>query len=209
MTRKTRKAKPTDPAEIARKAAEERARQRLPENWGVNKDSLALKTAETVHADFDGKGRASRAQRYDVFALLHTRGALPSDHLGHVRTFQQRLAERYRVAGGAAGELVKVDCPSRVSGVTDHALNALADLLDVGGRIAPRELRLLVAISLPTILRGEDVNWRAIVLEHTGEDRTECQAAAVRLACASLAEAYGAGNRGTTYIGEMNARAAA
>src|SRR5207249_2546518 len=60
MAHKRKTHRPSDPLDIARRRAEERARERNPANWGVDAAALTLPANAGVEAQKDLRGRVSR-----------------------------------------------------------------------------------------------------------------------------------------------------
>lgn len=196
MTRKTRKAKPTDPAEIARKNWEAKQRAKQPENWGVEKAQLLLPAQSAVKSDEDAKGKVVRALRCDVFELLYKRGTTKGDlnqaHYDAVRQFESDLAARYRLEGSTRLDGVIVSTSLQPSAVTDRSVDAgkrVDKVLVILGRDAAK---LLLALTAPTTLRGELPNWRRAVETMAGVHHPLAQVSHVRKLCASVADAYSA-----------------
>src|SRR3569623_1626849 len=109
MSRKRKPGKPANPMDIARRRAEERAREREPANWGLAEQSLSLAVNAAVDTRLDAAGRVVRARRQDVFDMLLSRGRLTSGALGAVRRLQDDIACLHRTALGGVDYLPRVD----------------------------------------------------------------------------------------------------
>jgi hypothetical protein len=194
--RTARKTKPTDPAEIARKAWQERQKAKLPENWGVEKALLLLPAQKDVKSDEDAKGRVVRALRCDVFELLYRRGTtkehLNQSHYDAVRQFESDLAARYRLEGRIPLDGVVVSCSATPSAVTDRSVDAGKRVDRVLVILGKDRAKLLLALCGPTTLKGELPNWRRAVEAMAGVHHPLAQAAHVRKLCAAVADAYSA-----------------
>lgn len=202
---------PTDPAECARRAYEgrvragqvravEQAREADPGQWGLSQELGKLATAHDIDAGTDVAGKITRAKRWDVFTLLRGTGCGPAserqtvlngDHIIAVDRFQRDLAIRHMTAG-ASGSGRASDMPAdfplaRIAAA--ERLHAVAEIMDV------QAMKLLLDLSVPTVTRGERVNWRKVVQDVTGEYRDAMQAQEVRKACDALVEGYGVCDR--------------
>lgn len=216
MARK-KKQRPADPAEIARKAWEERLRLRNPAEWGVNRDAAALPANADVVHKVATRGNEAGTWRYDAVALFYARGAIRLIDLLAYRKLEEEVAIWLRMDGAGATNLNRVDCASRVSGITDEARDAAVRVAEILGKLLPAHSALLRGLCVP----GGRVKWRQAAKAATGLLDAEAQGKAVKRAFRALADAYGMyedqeGDRGirTSHggqisLGEMNARSAA
>lgn len=132
------------------------------------------------------QGTAVKARRIDVFQLLIERRALDQDAFDAVRAYEEDLAM-------AQGYLTPERQIDHIRGstegapgqnITQYAIDASKRLQWVRDRMSRRDYRLLEALlnDHSAILS----RWRHTVQEITGENRDECQAAAVRAMAENL-----------------------
>lgn len=188
---RTRKAKPKSPEQIAAEKMAKRVQDfqlvglsasaaSLPANNDVQVDRATRQSAGE-------RGNVDRASRLDVFALLYDRKGLTIEQYRAVR----RLEERQAVAMGAErpaklGEFVQTGhATDLVTAAMIDASNEVKDILKSCGGINARLLQDLTAHQAAVLTR-----WRVTVQRVTGETRPDCQSAAIRSACANLAEAW-------------------
>lgn len=188
-----RKYQITDPAEARRKLREI---ERDPSRWGVNTDSLSLVANADVATVAETRKTVARAQRYDVFALLHGRGTLSPQLLVSVRRLQDDIAIRTRTDGKPEPMLVQGNHRS-VELVTARSLKAATDVDRVMGVSAEKEdvglgiQRQMWRDLLEALCGCPVANWRPTVQRVTGEHRKPQQANYVIRACEALNTAYG------------------
>jgi hypothetical protein len=176
---------PTDPAEIARRRQEER---RDPSKWGVSYEAMTLPTNADVGMEEATRTKVQRIQRYDCFALLHVRGALPSDALVAVRRLQDGLACSLRCDGAVS--LASTPSGGSRALVSDRSLAASEALRQIAGRMGTLPWNLLSLLIEPEVIHGRPTNWRAVVQGFMGEHRQRQQVEHVIAACKELAQAY-------------------
>lgn len=182
-----RKHRPSDPAEIARKAYEVR---RNPALWGVSADTISLPTGADIADSAATRHKVRRVERFDVFALLHSRDGLSAGQVSAIRRLQDDIAIRHRVDGAVRLEVVVDGGGGSREAVTARTLEAgkrIGEALSIAGLVNGR---LLMELSEPAVIQGQSVNWRQAVQRVTGEHQHHAQAAAVRLACENLRLAY-------------------
>lgn len=195
MSRKRRpRTRPHDPAEAARKAlarahhaAEQAKAQRHdPGHWGENREALALEQNADVTVTPATRERTARLQRFDCFVTL---GITVEQHQA-VRRYQDELAIRYgvegssrlaeQVDGGGCAELVSVRSLRAA-----ERIEALAELMP-----EPWMLPLVEALSIPAVVKGERVNWKAVVRARTGLIDRDAAARAVKIASEGVRRAW-------------------
>ena len=186
MAKKPKRNKPFDPAEAARIEYE---RRRNPERWGANEEALRLASNGTVQSEAETRTKTRRITRFDCFALLHQREGITSDQFTAVRRLQGDIAIRYRVDGEAGVRLV-VDQSSSAEMVTARSLDAGKRVDEALAEIGPLSKEILLRLSEPEVINGQQVNWRAAVQTVTGEAHPHGQSALVRAACENLRMAY-------------------
>ena len=195
MSRKRRAARPADPAEIARRRAAERARERDPASWGLDGGVLALPVNADVETRSDAAGRLVRARRQDVFDLLRARGRLSAAGLDAVRRLQDDIACLHRTSMGAVRYEPRVDRSVDPQSFSDARRRAGARIETVLAGAGAVSARLLAALCEPDVVLGRAADWRAVVERETGETLADAQGAILRMACENLAGAYGIGDR--------------
>jgi hypothetical protein len=182
-----RRHQPTDPAEIARRKKEREAyTRRTPSEWGANEDALTLESNADVHMTGATREKTARIQRYDCFVTL----GIAVDAYTAVRRYQDDLAIRYGCEGAVRLE-GKVDGTGSAELVSARSLEA-ADRLDDLSALMPEPwmLPLIEALSLPAVVKGERINWKAIVRSRIGLIDRDAQARAVKISCEGLRRAY-------------------
>jgi len=195
VSRRRRGARPTDPAEMARRRAAERARGQEPAAWGLDGEALALPTNTEVQTGSDAAGRLIRARRQDVFDLLRARGRLSPAALDAVRRLQEDIACLHRTQTGGGSYAPRVDRSIDPQGFSDARRRAGARIEAALARAGPVSARLLAALCEPDVVLGRAADWRAVVERETGETLADAQGAILRMACENLAGAYGMADR--------------
>ena len=195
MSRKRKPGKPANPMDIARRRAEERARDREPANWGLAEQTLSLAVNTAVDTRLDAAGRVVRARRQDVFDMLHSRGRLTAGALGAVRRLQDDIACLHRTALGGVDYLPRVDRSPNPQDFNDARRRAGARIEGALAIAGASSARLLAALCEPDVVLGRAADWRTVVERETGETLADAQGAALRMACENLAGAYGAVDR--------------
>lgn len=198
--KKNRRNKPTDPAEIARLASEQRRKLKNPANWGVNVEAAALPAnADVVHEE-DTRKNEARSHRYDIFRLLFTRQSITYGEFETVRELQAHMAAHVGMAGPAAAGSIRAD-----GGGKDPIDAARAARASVEAMLSPLghiDQQILLAVCDP--LAGS--NWRRAVERVTGRIDAHTQGAYVVRACKALAKENRKEppGRGQISLGEMN-----
>lgn len=187
MVRK--RARPSDPITLARRREAERAADRDPQAWGVDRAALNLAVNADVEAgSVPGEQRLS-ARRRDVFERLLS-GQRGHIALAAVRRLQTDLAVRHTGSGGVARYAPRIDASPADDPFAERRLRAGARARRVLSRTGTASARLLLALIEPDAALGQGVAWRAVVERETGERLADAQAGALRAACVNLAEAY-------------------
>ena len=195
MSRKRKTVRPTDPMEIARRRAAERAREQDPSTWGLAARDLTLAAGEGVVTRLDAAGRLVRARRQDVFDLLQARGRLSVEAVEAVRRLQRDIACLHRTATGGGDFTPRVDHSITPDGFSDARQRAGARIdaaLSLAGDLSAR---VLAALCEPDLVLGRSADWREAVARQTGETLPDAQGAVLRMACENLAGAYRRLNR--------------
>jgi hypothetical protein len=199
MTRKRRGHRPADPADIARRRAAEREREREAANWGLDREALTTRAANAdVETKSDAVGRLVRARRQDVFDLLRARGRLSPAALDAVRRLQDDIACLHHTRLGGVSYEPRVDRSTRPQTFNDARLRAGARIEAVLARAGAISARLLAALCEPDVVLGRAADWRAVVERETGETLPDAHGAILRMACENLAGAYGMTDRAPT-----------
>jgi hypothetical protein len=201
VNRKRRAARPSDPAEIARRRAAERALRQEAASWGVDVDALALPRNADVVATIDPAGRLVRARRQDIFELMRVRGRLSPAALDAVRRLQDDMACLHRTHMGAVNYEPRVDRSVDPQAFSDARRRAGARIEAALARAGALSARLLAALCEPDVILGRAADWRAIVERETGETLADAQGAILRMACENLAGAYGMTDRSAVDLG--------
>ncbi len=202
MASKRKSSRPTDPFEIARRRAEERERERRPENWGVDPQALNLPANAAVSLQADPRGRVRQARRQDVFDLFRARGSLDPASFEAVRRLQEAIAVLHRTHASAIDYSPRVD-RSRSPGSFGEARHRAGERIErVLSLTGPANARLLAALVEPDVVMGRAADWRTTVVRETGERLPDAQGARVRAACDNLAEAYAQLDRGRRRAGD-------
>lgn len=188
MSKKSKKPKPMDPVEVARLAYEDRKRRRDPASWGANEAALALATANDIRDKPEERGKVRQIRRYDVFSLLLSRDGLTDHQFQAARRFQDDLACEHRVDGGASESVPGHHGSAEL--MTARSIEAGSRMLAIQDHIGLEAAKLMLALSVPTIIRGERVNWRKVVQDSTGEHRPVEQSAHVVKTCQRINVAY-------------------
>ena len=176
--------------DIARRRAEERARARDPQTWGVDKASLTLPANADVQAVTDLRGAVARARRQDVFDLFSARGSLSRPALEAVRRLQDDMAVLHRQIGGTGEITPKVDRSRSPASFSDARLRAGERIEAVMGLTGAASARLLGALCEAEAVMGRVPDWRATVEQATGERLPDAHGAILRAACENLAGAF-------------------
>lgn len=178
-----RRQRPSDPAEAASRAYEAR---RNPALWGPNTEALNLpQNSDVQTTQPETRTKTRRIERFDCFSTLKL-----SDHqFTAVRRYQADLAEAHGVGdrdtmaevvdGGGSRELV-----------TARMMAAHDRVLSLAVRLSIYDLDLLGALSVPSVVRGEAVNWKAIVRKLRGLIDRDAQAQAVKTLSENVRLAY-------------------
>ncbi len=200
MARTRKHSRPSDPAQIALRRAQDRERDRLaqsePQRWGVDGSSLVLPVNQTVSVESDPAGRITRARRQDVFDLMRGRGKLSVEAHEAIRRLQEDVAILHRAVGGASDYSPRVDTSRSSETFTDVRRRASLRVEAALDRTGPASARLLGALCESSAALGPAVDWRMLVLRETGETLPDAQAAVLRGACENLAGAYAMIDRG-------------
>lgn len=192
MTRRRSKPKPMSPEEIAMRAAQRRAEEKIamrnPENWGA--DGKALARQPDVRIVPGARGKVQTARRDDVFDRFLARGALSQHAHQAVRRLDADMTERRGEGERGSGE--KVDGSGACDLVTQRMIDA-GDRVDEALRLVGRRDALL----LHELLEPRQVlatngleRWRMVVVVMTGESGKDAQPAVIRSACENLVHAY-------------------
>ena len=195
MSRKRKTARPSDPMEIARRRAAERARDQDPSTWGLESRDLSFAAGDGVTTKVDAAGRLVRARRQDVFDLLQARGRLSVEGVEAVRRLQGDIACLHRTATSGGDFTPRVDRSITPDGFSDARQRAGARIdaaLSLAGDLSAR---VLAALCEPDMVLGRSADWRAAVARQTGETLPDAQGAVLRMACENLAGAYRRLNR--------------
>jgi hypothetical protein len=195
VSRKRRASRPSDPIEIARRRAQERAREQDVANWGLDSAALAMDANADVETRSDTVGRVVRARRQDVFDLLRARGRLSPAAVDAVRRLQDDIACLHRTHMGAVSYEPRVDRSLHAGGFDDIRRGAGARIEAALGKAGPVSARLLAALCEPDVVLGRSADWRTVVERETGETLPDAQGAILRMACENLAGAYGMADR--------------
>lgn len=197
MSRKRKVGRPTDPMDIARRRADERARESEPAHWGLNGEALAGPANADVEI-YGGGGATSlaRARRLDVFDLLRSRGRLSTGAVDAVRRLQDDITCLHRTAMGGVSYEPRVDRSIDPQGFSDARRRAGARIQAVLALAGSVSARVLVALCEPDVVLGRAADWRNVVERETGETLPDAQGAILRMACENLAGAYGSADRG-------------
>lgn len=178
-----RKHKPSDPAEAARKAYEAR---RNPALWGPNTEALNLAQNSDVHTTQpETRTKTKRIERFDVFATIKL-----SDHqFQAVRRYQADLAESYGV-GGKDTQSEFVDGGGSRELVTSRMLAAGDRVAALYRHVPTRDAVLLVALSVPAVVEGKQVNWKATIKALRGLIDRDAASSCVKTLSESVRIAY-------------------
>lgn len=174
--------------------------------------------ARGAHVVCDAQWRIVTARRLDVFQLLFEQRpnpAITQAQLDAVRRLEQEMAMAEGV--GLTGDNAGVRSSSEGApgqNVSQRMVDAARRLEGVYARLGPTNKVLLVALLSPQFKGALLTRWREVVEGVTGETNDRAQLGAVRMALTNLAVIYRTGNEAaehqsaTTYIGQMNMRAA-
>jgi hypothetical protein len=190
MTRKRKSGVPSDPMEIARRRATERARERDPSTWGLDPRALSLPAGDDVALRLDAAGRLVRARRQDVFDLLQARGRLSIDGVEAVRRLQADIACLHRTATGGRDFTPRVDRSMVPDGFSDARQRAGARIEAALSLAGDLSARVLAALCEMEVVLGRAADWRGAIARQTGETLPDAQGAVLRMACENLAGAY-------------------
>ena len=190
MTRKHRAIRPSDPMELVRRRAAERASGRDPANWGLDNEMLRLSANKDLETTTDQAGRILRARRQDIFDLMSGRGRLSPSAVNAVRRLQDDIACLHRTATGSMAFAPRVDRSPDTEGFSETRRRAGARIESVLSLAGPANARLLGALCEPEVVLGRATDWRAVVKRETGEGLSDAQGAILRMACENLAGAY-------------------
>lgn len=172
-----------DPSE---KARQEYHQRHDPAQWGANRDALSLPQNGDVEIISPTRERVARIQRFDCFVTL---GITVEQHQA-VRRYQEQLAIRYGAEGSSRGG-EHVDGASFADPVSPRSIKAAQDLERLAGLMEePWMLPLIEALSLPTVLKGDRVNWKATVRVMFGLIDRGAQARIVKVAAEGVRRAW-------------------
>ena len=186
MAKRRKRHAPCDPAEAARRAAENR---RNPGAWGVNDDALKLDSNADVSDQAETRNKVRRVTRFDIFHLLHARNELEPGQLNAIRRLQEDIAILHRTAG-TAGPSTPIRTASQSDAFALSRLKAGERVDSARQRTGAHSWRILEALCEPLIVEGRLNNWRAVVQRVTGEEYHMAQSALVKAAAYNLAGAY-------------------
>lgn len=188
MGKQRKRRGPTDPAEIARRAYEQRSTPRL---WGVNEEALNQPANANVKSTEATREKVRRVHRFDGFAILASRKAISEAQEAAVRRLEDLVAVRYRVdRARASDERVDGRSSGSVTPFTDEMREAGEDIDALTRETGRHSMGVLLAILEPQVQSGQPVNWRAKVQDATGEKYPHGQVALVRAACENLRLAW-------------------
>lgn len=173
-----RKAKAKSPQQIA--AELEATRRRKRELADLHRQPDLMIKATPNHEIIS-------IQRLDVFSLFLQRKTITIEQFNAVRRLEQRQAVAMgQEKGERPTEYVQTGMSTdQISGAMIDASAEVEDILKACGSVNARLLIALTAYQAAIFTR-----WRDTVEKVTGETRPECQSAAIRSACANLAEAW-------------------
>lgn len=198
MARRSKRHRPSSPAEIlarnalqrGQSAASARRVKATPTLWGIS-EAITLQPANedlAVTRDPTRKSRILQARRSNAFSLVNLSGDQERAAERYVRTWMERIGVQVddhppapyvdRSVGLAPGQCVNqrmIDAGRRIEAV--HRL------------VGPACARLLQALIDP-IVKGEVRAWRVLVLLATGEGDRTAQGTLVKFACQNLHEAW-------------------
>ena len=195
MTRKRKTARISSPLEIARRKAVEKAQDREPTAWGINREALDMPANCAIVRQTDLAGRTARARRQDVFDLFLGRGSLSQAGHDAVRRLQDDLTVLHRTQTGCHDFSPRIDrsrVPESFSEARQRAGTRIQAALQLAGAASGRLISALCEID---VVIGGAADWRAVVLRETGERLPDAQGALLRVACENLAGAYEALSR--------------
>lgn len=205
MARKSKARKVKTEAEIAKDRADLEER----------KAKVLEMRARGLVVACDAQWRIITARRLDVFSLMLEKRAITAAHMDAVRRLEgdMGLAEGVGITGDNAGVRSTTEgAPGQ--NVSQRMVDASERLEKVYAQLGPVNKVLLMALVGPQFRGAILTRWRDVVEAITGETNDRAQLGAIRLALTNLAYIYGTGNEraevqsATTYIGQMNARAA-
>lgn len=199
MGRSSKRGRPSSPAEIlarnalqrGQKSVQDRTVRRTPTLWGFG-EGLELSPANedlVVTRDPQRREKLLRARRSDAFSLV---SMSPDQQIAAdryvrewmVRARVQLVDDEIRPVASSSPGLAPGQHISQLMIDAGRRIEALHRL--VGGSSA----RLLEGLVEPLAMRGEIRVWRVVVQRATGETERHAQAAAVRMACQNLHEAW-------------------
>jgi hypothetical protein len=200
MARKRRTARPSDPQAMARRRADERARQcaigRDPAQWGVNAAALELTANGEVEMRQGPGRRATRIQRKDIFDRFRDQGSLNQGACDAVRRLQNDIAVLHRTLTGGGDFAPRIDRSIDPQSFADARRRAGARIEAALALTGVASAALLAALCEPDVVLGRGADWRAVVARRTGERLPDAQGAVLRAACENLAGAYAHIDRG-------------
>ncbi len=196
VPRRRKIVRPADPAEIARRRAEARARDRDPAQWGIDGQAMALSANAAVVTEARPGGGVARARRQDVFDLFLARGKLSHGAYDAVRRLQDDIAVLHRTIVGGGDLAPRVDRSRNPQGFSEVRHRAGLRIEAALGLAGPASARLLSALCEPDIIHGRGADWRDVVARETTERLPDAQGAILRVACENLAGAYAVVDRG-------------
>lgn len=176
-----RKDPPKSPEQVM---AERLAKRRQEfEAVGLQAEAANLATAAMLEVRPDSRKNALSARRVDVFDAL--KDGMASGAYDAARRLERDMRMR-RGEHGSERSTERVDEGVSLYGRHDRIIAAAERVEAVLSKIGERDAWLLSELIYPRIER----TWRQIVAHITGESNPIAQAAAVRSACANLAQAY-------------------
>jgi hypothetical protein len=191
MSKKNGRFQPSTPQEIAERRAaeraEERERQKNPENWSIANDIDTLPSAADIDLIRGERRRIIHAQRHDPFDVLYRAKALSvGQHQAVQRMWTfwcQSMGIRTDDARPAM-ELVQSSGSRDL--VPQRQIDARRRYLLVMSYVGAADARLFEYLLTPAVMCGSVTIWRAIVEEIALEKEKHAQAAVIRRACENL-----------------------
>lgn len=177
-----RRKKPTDPAEIARKAA---LALRDPSKWGFNEDAMKLPTADDVQLDRVSRANEKRAVRFDIFARFYRDGSLERRGLEAVRRLQDDIAILHRSAGVSGSGII-----TPLKADDEEAMILAGQRIETVKQFTGAHSWAILLALCEKEIKGETREWWAMVQAVTREANRNAQGALVRAAAMNLADAY-------------------
>lgn len=185
----TRRKKPSLSETLAKQERERRqdfAAVNLPDDAATNPNHADIEVARAGAVRDGRKVEANSARRLDAFAALRDGMAKITGAYDAARRLERDVLTRYGETDRGPS-LERVDGKPPKGDFMDARIAAGERVDQVLERLSEREAWLLVELIRNTL---NHATWRAIVHHITGETHEHAQGAAVRSACANLAEAY-------------------